>query len=240
MRKILKERKNLGTSRSQERIAATIEAAESDETNDRQSQAQKQKGKDYWDNLSLPGDEESNRDGVESIRSSDGQETAPAPSPLNQSDKEVVVVDVTYENEVSPQRQEIVQTSDILYGSAEDDKEIEVIYDNTGCKFKIKEEVDEGLNTVPQTLPSTSAARHPTQEKSFTSRREEVDRRTPPKDRLGKRPASASQASPHGSHREQIRRSRRTRDQQFLTRHFFVRHTLLEMENFKFQFYVAY
>jgi hypothetical protein len=26
----------------------------------------------------------------------------------------------------------------------------------------------------------------------------------------------------------------------FLTCHFFVRHTLSEMENFKFQFYVAY
>ena len=26
----------------------------------------------------------------------------------------------------------------------------------------------------------------------------------------------------------------------YLTRHFFVRHTLSEMENFKFQFYVAY
>ena len=220
MRKILKERKNLGTSRSQERIAAAIEAAESDETNDRQSQAQKQKGKDYWDNLSLPGDEESHCDGVESIRSSDGQETAPAPSPLNQSDQEVVVVDVTYENEVLPQRREIVQTSEILYGSLDDfsslrqdlifigdDEEIEITYDNTSRKFKIKKEVDEGLNTVPKTLPSTSKARHPTQEKSVTSSREEVARRTPPKDRLGKRSASAGQASPHGTHREQIRRS---------------------------------
>ena len=26
----------------------------------------------------------------------------------------------------------------------------------------------------------------------------------------------------------------------YLTRHFFVRHTLSEMENFKFQFYVSY
>ena len=67
--------------------------------------------------------------------------------PLNQSGEEVVVVDVTYENEVSPQRQEIVQTTDVLYGSAEDDEEIEVTYDNFCRLVAVGEDV---LNLRPQ------------------------------------------------------------------------------------------
>ena len=76
-----------------------------------------------------------------------------------------------------------------------------------------------GLNPVSQTQPSTSATGRPTQEKCVTSSREESTRRTPPKDRLGKRSPSAGQASPHSSKREQRRRSRRSRDRCFQRQH---------------------
>ena len=112
---------------------------------------------------------------------------------------------------------------DLPSRSAEDDEEIEVTYNNTSKKYfvaKIKEEEEEkGLNPVSQTQPSTSATGRPTQEKCVTSSREESTRRTPPKDRLGKRPASAGQASPHSSKREQRRSSRRSRDRRFQRQH---------------------
>lgn len=114
---------------------------------------------------------------MESIHPSDGQETVTTPSPIKNSDREVVVVNVPFpfDNDVSPQRQVHVQAQD---GSAKESKEIEVTYNSKIHKFKIKEEADK----EPHGDPSTPATGYPTQERSVTSGREEVARRTPPKE----------------------------------------------------------
>ena len=85
---------------------AALRATESDETDEGLSRAREKekKEKEYWDNLSSPEVGRSDQYEVESIRPS-RQETATKPSPIKNSDREVVVVNVTFpnDNEVSPQ-----------------------------------------------------------------------------------------------------------------------------------------
>ena len=85
---------------------AALRTTESDETDEGLSRAREKekKEKEYWDNLSSPEVGSSDQDEVESIRPS-GQETATIPSPIKNSDREVVVVNVTFpnDNEVSSQ-----------------------------------------------------------------------------------------------------------------------------------------
>ena len=71
---------------------AALGATESNGTDERLLQAKEKKEKEYWDNLSPPGVGRSKHDEVESIHLSDGQETVATPSPIKNSDREVVFV----------------------------------------------------------------------------------------------------------------------------------------------------
>ena len=163
MRQFLTEARNLGTSRPQGGIAAAIEAAAA---KDGQVQAPKWNGmEDYWKRVQTgcfepTRDELDDCDGIESCRdTSEGQESAPAPSPLYQSSEDEVEVEVTYENDGFIQQsdgQENAPTPNSLYSSGEDEDEVEVTYENASSLVAaIKKE--EGQNTVPQTPSSTLA-----------------------------------------------------------------------------------
>ena len=163
VRQFLTEARNLGTSRPQGGIAAAIEAAAA---KDGQVQAPKWNGmEDYWKRVQTgcfepTRDEEDDCDGIESCRdTSEGQESAPAPSPLYQSSEDEVEVEVTYENDGFIQQsdgQENAPTPNSLYSSGEDEDEVEVTYENASSLVAaIKKE--EGQNTVPQTPSSTLA-----------------------------------------------------------------------------------
>ena len=123
-----------------------------------------------------------------------------------------MLVNVTYPSDinVTPQRRVLVQQQE---GSAKESEEVEVIYDKKTDGFKIKEEIKKEANEESGSAPSATATG---QERSATRISEVTARRTPPKDSLGKiNTASEDQARIHGAGKEKIRRSKRTRGQEY-------------------------